>query len=96
MAKKAEKVEREVGGVAGDRLRTIVDRIERLEDEKKALQDDIKDIMAEAKNAGFEPKVIRIVLKIRKMDSEKRAEQNTKVATYLTALGDNQAGEDEL
>jgi uncharacterized protein (UPF0335 family) len=96
MAKKAEKVEREQGGIAADRLRSIIERIERLDEEKKALQSDIKDIMLEAKSAGFTPKAIRVVLKIRKMEPQVREELNVEVATYLRALGDNRAGEDEL
>ncbi|MFN3449860.1 MAG: GapR family DNA-binding domain-containing protein, partial [Roseococcus sp.] len=55
----ANKDENEVGGIAADRLRSIVERIERLEEERKALASDIKDIYAEAKSAGFEVKVIR-------------------------------------
>jgi uncharacterized protein (UPF0335 family) len=76
-------------------LRIIVERIERLSEEKAALQADIKDIMAEAKSAGFTPKVIRVVLKIRKMEPEVREELNAEVATYLRVLGDNHAGEDD-
>ena len=59
----------EVGGIAVDRLRSLIERIERLEEEKKAIAGDIRDIFAEAKSAGFDVKVMREILKLRKMDS---------------------------
>ena len=77
----------EVGGIAADRLRSIVERIERLEEEKKGLSDDIKDIMAEAKSAGFDVKVIRQILKIRKSDQSELEEQETLLDLYRRALG---------
>ena len=55
----------EVGGIATDRLRSLIERIERLEEEKKGIQSDIRDIFAEAKSAGFDVKIMRIVLKLR-------------------------------
>ena len=57
---------RDVGGVAGDRLRSFIERIERLEEEKKEISDNIRDKLAEAKAAGFDLKIIREILKIRK------------------------------
>lgn len=79
----------EVGGIAADRLRSIVERVERLEEERKALGADIKDIMAEAKSAGFDVKVIRLVLKLRKQDREEREEMETLRDLYMRALGDD-------
>ena len=55
----------DVGGIAADRLRSLVERIERLEEEKKALSGDIRDIFAEAKSAGFDTKIMKAVIKLR-------------------------------
>lgn len=77
----------EVGGIAADRLRSIIERVERLEEEKKALSSDIKDIMAEAKSAGFEVKVIRQILRIRKQEPAEVEEQETLLDLYRRALG---------
>ncbi len=77
----------EVGGVAADRLRSIIERIERLEEERKALQADIKDIFHEAKSAGFDTAAVRAILKIRKMEPAVREERRTLVETYAKALG---------
>ena len=76
----------EVGGVAGDRLKTIIERIERLEDEKKALSDDIREIYSEAKGAGFDVKVIRQVIRLRKMDASDRSEMEQVLVVYKRAL----------
>ena len=75
------------GGVAIDRLRSIVERIERLEEEKKALSSDIKDIFAEAKSAGFDTKVLRQLIAIRKHDAAEVEEQETLLDVYRRALG---------
>jgi len=77
----------EVGGVAGDRLRTIIERIERLEDEKKALSDDIREIYSEAKGAGFDIKIIRQIVRLRKMDASDRSEMEQVLDVYKRALG---------
>lgn len=77
----------EVGGVAGDRLRTIIERIERLEDEKKALSDDIKEVYSEAKGAGFDIKIIRQIVSLRKMDASDRSEMEQILDVYKRALG---------
>ena len=77
----------EVGGVAGDRLRTIIERIERLEDEKKALSDDIREIYSEAKGAGFDIKIIRQIVRLRKMDASDRSEMEQILDVYKRALG---------
>ena len=77
----------EVGGVAGDRLRTIIERIERLEDEKKALSDDIREIYSEAKGVGFDIKIIRQIVRLRKMDASDRSEMEQVLDVYKRALG---------
>ncbi len=76
-----------VQGIAGEQLRSIVERIERLEEEKKALADDIKEVYAEAKANGFDTKVLRVVIRLRKQDSAERAEQEALLDLYLHALG---------
>jgi uncharacterized protein (UPF0335 family) len=77
----------EVGGIAADRLRSIIERIERLEEERKALANDIKDIFAEAKSAGFDVKVVRQLISIRKKEPEEVEEQETLLDLYRRALG---------
>lgn len=76
----------EVGGIAVDRLRSLIERIERLEEEKKAIARDIRDIFAEAKSAGFDVKVMREILKLRKMDAADRDEKELLLETYRKAL----------
>ena len=73
--------------VAQDQLRAIVERIERMEEEKKAIADDIKEIYAEAKGNGFDTKVLRQVIRIRKQDRSERLEQEAILDLYLAALG---------
>jgi uncharacterized protein (UPF0335 family) len=75
------------GGVAGERLKSFIERIERLEEEKKALADDIRDVYAEAKGNGFEVKIMRQIVKIRKMDKADLDEQEALLETYMRALG---------
>lgn len=75
-----------VGGIAVDRLRSLIERIERLEEEKKALSGDIRDIFAEAKSAGFDVKIMREILKLRKMNAADRDEQEYLLDTYRKAL----------
>jgi len=76
----------DIGGVAGDRLRSIIERIERLEEEKKALSDDIREVYSEAKGAGFDIKVIRRIISLRKMDSQDRDEMETILEIYKQSL----------
>lgn len=78
--------ETEVGGIAVDRLRSLIERIERLEEEKKAIQNDIGAIFAEAKSAGFDVKIMRAVLKLRKMNAADRDETDFLIETYRKAL----------
>ncbi len=75
------------GPIAADRLRSIVERVERLDEEKRALSGDIKDIMAEAKSAGFDVKVIRQLIAIRRKDAAEVEEQETLLQIYKRALG---------
>ena len=76
----------DVGGIAGAQLKSFIERIERLEDEKRALGNDIKEVYAEAKGSGFEPKIMRQIIKIRKMDKEEHDEQETLLDLYKRAL----------
>jgi uncharacterized protein (UPF0335 family) len=71
---------------ADDRLRLLIERIERLEEERKGIGEDIKDVFAEAKSTGYDPKIIRKVLKLRKMRPEDRAEMDAVLASYLNAV----------
>jgi len=75
------------GGIAGDHLKSFIERIERLEEEKKALGDDIRDVYSEAKANGFEAKIMRQIVKIRKMDKDDLDEQEALLETYMRALG---------
>ena len=76
----------EVGGIAVDRLRSLIERIERLEEEKAAIGSDIRDIIAEAKSAGFDVKIMRAVIKLRMMNAADRDEQEFLLDTYRKAL----------
>jgi uncharacterized protein (UPF0335 family) len=72
---------------AGNQLRSIVERIERLEEDKRAIADDIKDVYAEAKGNGYDVKQMRAVVRLRKQDQKKRAEEAAILDRYLHALG---------
>ncbi len=74
-------------GIARDQLRAFIERIERLEEEKKAIGDDIKEVYAEAKGSGFDTKVMRQIVRIRKQDRNERAEQEAILDLYMHALG---------
>ena len=76
----------EVGGIAGDRLRSFVERIERLEEEKAALAADIREVYSEAKGTGFDVKIIRQIIRLRKMDVSDRQEQEEILDIYKRAL----------
>lgn len=77
----------EVGGVAGDRLRSFIERIERLEEEKATIAIDIREVYAEAKANGFDPKIMRQIVRLRKMESNDRQEQEALLEVYKEALG---------
>lgn len=75
------------GNVAGDQLRLFIERIERLEEEKKGVGDDVKDVYLEAKATGYDTKIIRQIIRLRKMQPHDRHEMEAILQTYLAALG---------
>lgn len=86
MAQAQEKAE--TGGeISGNRLKSFIERIERLEEEKKALGEDIRDVYAEAKSTGFEPKIMRKIVSLRKANIEKRREEQELLDLYMAAIG---------
>ena len=74
-------------GIAGDQLKLLIERIERLEEDKRALGEDIKEVYAEAKGTGFEPKIMRQLIKIRKMGKGEHDEQESLLDLYKRAIG---------
>jgi uncharacterized protein (UPF0335 family) len=84
---KSHPEDAKVGGIAADRLRSLIERIERLEEERKALGSDIKDIFAEAKSAGFDVKVLRQLIRLRKQEPAEIEEQESLLDVYRRALG---------
>lgn len=70
-----------------NRLRLLIERIERLEEEKRGIADDIKDVYAEAKAVGYDTKILRAVIRFRRMKPDDRAEYQAVLDTYMTALG---------
>ena len=77
----------EIGGAASEQLKALIERIERLEEEKKALAEDIKEVFAEAKSAGFDVKVMRQLIRLRKMDPADRNEMEEILTIYMRAVG---------
>lgn len=75
------------GQVGADQLRQYIERIERLEEEKRNMMADIRDVYSEAKATGFEPKIMRQIVKMRALDKDILAEQDILIATYRDALG---------
>ena len=75
------------GAIAADQLRLSIERIERLEEEKKGIADDIKDVYAEAKAVGYDTKIVRQVVRLRKMETHDRQEMEALLETYKAALG---------
>ena len=73
--------------VAADQLRLFIERIERLEEEKKGIADDIRDVYAEAKGNGYDGKIMRQIVRLRKMEAHDRAEMEALLDTYKAALG---------
>lgn len=76
----------EVGGIAVDRLRSLIERIERLEQERETITADIRDVFAEAKSAGFDVKILREIIKLRKMNAADRDEKESLLDLYRKAL----------
>lgn len=86
--KKTEKPsENTEGQVSGARLKSFIERIERLEEEKKALSENIRDVYAESKATGFEPKILRKIVSLRKASLEKRREEQELLDMYMSAIG---------
>jgi uncharacterized protein (UPF0335 family) len=77
----------DVGGIGGEQLKSFIERIERLEEEKRALAEDIKEVYAEARGSGFEPKIMRQVIRIRKRDQDDLDEEESLIELYKRAIG---------
>lgn len=77
----------DIGGVSSAQLKSFIERIERLEEEKAAVSEQIREVFGEAKGTGFDVKIIRQVLKVRKLETQERLEQEELLDLYLTALG---------
>jgi uncharacterized protein (UPF0335 family) len=77
----------EQGGIAGERLRQFIERVERLEEERRALGADIREVYAEAKALGFDPKIMRQLVRLRRLESQELQEQEALLETYKHALG---------
>jgi uncharacterized protein (UPF0335 family) len=77
----------DVNGIAGDRLKSFIERIERLEEEKATIATDIKEVYSEAKSVGFDVKIMRELIKLRKLDASEMTEQELMLETYKRALG---------
>jgi len=75
------------GSIAADELRLLIERIERLEEEKKAIADDVKDVYGEAKARGYDAKIMRQIVRLRKMETHDRQEMEAILDTYKAALG---------
>lgn len=73
--------------ISGNRLKSFIERIERLEEEKKALSEDVRDVYSEAKGTGFDPKIMRKIVGLRKMNLEKRREEQELIELYQSAIG---------
>lgn len=77
----------DVGGIAGARLKSFIERIERLHEERRSLADNIKEVFAEAKGTGFDPKIMRMLLRERRMERDDLDEEQTLLDLYRRALG---------
>ena len=77
----------DVGGIASERLQSFVERLERLEEEKTSLSADIKEVYSEAKSGGFDIKILRQIVRLRKMNTSDRQEQEELLDLYKNALG---------
>jgi uncharacterized protein (UPF0335 family) len=78
----------QIGGIAAEALRQFIDRIERLEEEKKNLSADIKDVYAQCKSQGFDTKIVRKIVALRKRDRQEREEEEQIMELYLAAIGE--------
>ena len=77
----------DAGGIAADRLKSFIERIERLEEEKAGIAGDIKEVYSEAKSSGFETKIMRQIVRLRKMEPQERNEQEQLLDVYKQAIG---------
>jgi uncharacterized protein (UPF0335 family) len=87
MAKSAAEKDSPVTKLSRDTLKAVIERVEHLEEEKKTIADDIRDVYAEAKGNGFDVAALRTIVRLRKQDANERAEQETILETYMSALG---------
>jgi uncharacterized protein (UPF0335 family) len=76
-----------LGATAQGKLKSLVERIERLEEDRSAVANDLKEVYAEAKGEGFDTKIIRKVVRLRKADAAKRSEEEALIELYITAIG---------
>lgn len=74
-------------GISADRLRSIIKRIEKLEEDKAGISEDIREVYAEAKGTGFDVKIIRQIVRLRKVEVEKRREHDELLDLYMSAIG---------
>jgi uncharacterized protein (UPF0335 family) len=72
---------------SNNQLKAFVERLEKLEEERATISEDIKEVLSEAKSSGFDPKIIKKILSLRKQDAKKRAEEQAVLAVYMDALG---------
>jgi uncharacterized protein (UPF0335 family) len=77
----------QAGGIAGEQLRSLIERIERLEEEKKDVQEQIKEVFSEAKGFGFDTRIMRQLIRLRKLHDADRSEQEELLEVYKTAIG---------
>ena len=77
----------DTGGISADRLRSIIKRIEKLEEDKAGISEDIKEVYSEAKGTGFDVKIIRKIISLRKLEVEKRKEESELLDLYMSAIG---------
>jgi uncharacterized protein (UPF0335 family) len=85
----------DLGGIGGDQLKSFIERIERLEEEKRALAEDIKEVYAEARGGGFEPKIMRQIVRLRRRDQNDLDEEESLIELYKRAIGMLPAGAEE-
>lgn len=77
----------DTGGIAGDRLRSFIERVERLEEDRSNLNADIREVYAEAKSTGFDAKTMRAIVRLRKLEPNERQEQEHLLEVYRNAVG---------
>ena len=87
MSEAGEGHNSKVGGIAGDRLLSIIERHEHLENEVKVLREDQKEILVEARSAGYDVKIVRHIMRLRKLEPNKLQEQDALIEVYRHAVG---------